>query len=246
MKTIVLTIALILMPAISMAASTIDKMDKTIALLGDDSFDVREMATEELSRLPGGCAKSLWILCKHYGDIGELEIAGRLYRVVKNIFEKDILTKDVRYLKLYAWSGLYVTTCLERFSDDERTDDIPRVWWVSNVANESPCDGKVNRCDIIEKVNDLPITYFLEQNESRYGAFKAGEEYRLTVRKVKDVDKLDARGVDIGNMVDYDPPQVVTIRVGKKDDNYVDKDVLQTIRDRAWNEFMEEANGLLR
>jgi hypothetical protein len=197
--------------------------------LESDDFEAREDATRVLSMFPAEYAAIFLGMTQKV----PLESAVRLRKIAKTIFMNEVITRDERYMRLYTETGIIY----EHFSmfymfdtDDDRMrygdggsgyygrydyldhcDNPP--WWriVTMVAPESAATGTIRELDVITHVDGMPITRFIcpspEGEDS--GGFVYGREYKLSIRRYKDVKAIRERGSRISGKDKFEEIEVV-------------------------------------
>lgn len=205
------------------------ELDKTIALLDSDDFDVREAATEELGAYPEEYATKFLEMAR---ETKVPELAYRFALASRLVFQKTIMLRDPRWLKLYGtleaegdirWA--YVPNQPENEYQGYNVCGI----WVNFVVSGGASEGKIETCDVIVGVNGKPDVNPL--------VIEAGKEYELTIHRFKDVEKARAEG-PYCNGCEFKEIKVKVVAAWKEE-KFVDQDSKQTVKDQTWKDFME-------
>lgn len=223
-------------------------LEPLIKKLADEDFDVRVRATQELGKYPISYAK---IFMKLADGMKDPEVRGRLKQASKLVWHNMILSQDERYRRVYGCIGFWFTEVyVERKMPEGAIPEGPHDYGthhvlvglkIDSVAFDTPAVNKLEQFDLLIEVNGKPIADFVKEEHAKLGLFQTGVEYELTLKRLKDVEKIRQRD---GQSYDMEKDEFIEfkikIKATDKEEKYLDFDALSNIEDAAWKEFLDE------
>lgn len=215
--------------------------------IGEDDYEVREIASKQLALL--GEDKLQWLIDQHMKNLKNPEVSTRLAVAAKSVFCRTVLLRTAEYRSFRAWMGVRTQSTYERVEKpdenaraqvvlpdgfDSRITGMERV---REVLPGSPAEGILQEDDLIE--------YIWKDEEQgwakppiKYGLL-SGEVLKFQVRRYTEKDKAFSDAyIDMANK-DY---KLITIeiKVGWSPRPVQEED--EAIASRQWMIFLAKAS----
>lgn len=205
-----------------------DNLDELILRLGDEKFDAREAATEQLGSYPAGYAR---VFLKLSSAVHDLEIRDRLNAAARKVFERRIGARDDRWLRMHGTLG--ITGQLYFTADEPRNGERALlglvIGWVDVCG---PSEGRLESWDVIVSADGAAAGGDLMER------IKAGAEYQLSVRRYKNIEGIRAHGFSPSDK-DYQTFSV-KVRAAWKEKTQVNRDEAAELMETMWREFLQD------
>lgn len=229
------TLILILLFCFSMAKA--EDLSAVVDKLGDDDFEIRQQATEALSKYPLAHADYFLDLSKTFKDT-DPEIAYRLELVAKTIFYRTEFEANTDIRKLRAtleiqFDPFYVNT-KDQTILDLLQNNWPRCLVIKFVDWFGVSKDKLKCWDIITLIDGK---LYEQMPNFGYGIFEIDKEVELTVIRFKDTEKIEKRGYIV---LDEDEHEIVKVKVTpivQKDIRLIDMERVNKILDSGWQQY---------
>lgn len=219
-----------------------------IKQLADDNYDIREMATDKLGNTVASNIEKFLLMAI---DEKDAEVQMRLRSAARLIYERSVLRTENSWRDLHGtldYEGQVrysikeqeppdrppeniVEGAMEKIKEYYQREYVEEGICVDWIPEGSPLEGKLERWDMIEKIDDRGLYET---------AFRADKEYELTVRRYKEPEKMYTNEndcyVDKSNK-DYEVLKI-KIKAGWKSDEKVDQQKAHELREFLWREHL--------
>jgi hypothetical protein len=210
----------------------VEELDETIALLGDDDYDVREAATDRLGNCPAGYARVLLKLSDAVNS--DLEVKNRLKQSARMVFERKIGAKDDRWLALHGTLGISYQAHYSAARNEETSREREAIGMaVTWIENSGPSEQKLQVWDVITEVDGVNAA-----NRDLDQMVKPGKEYELTVLRYEDTKSISER--DYIDSADSNFKKLkIKVAAGWRKSDAVDQEFAKSLMESLWVDFLE-------
>jgi len=211
------------------------ELDDTIILLGNEEFEIREKASEKLNLYPEEYAKKFLDMSN---DAKDPEIRYRLRGAAKQVFARTIVSKTDEWLLLHGDLGLEfnrASSYRQEVDAENNTTNVYETIFIVNFMNSEIVGDKIKQWDVIKSIQGIDL------QQSGYDTTvkaKMGVEYEVVIHRYKKTD-----GIENGQ---FDPTDKefeeikIKLKVGVKDERFVNPLDEMRIIDCEWKKFCEE------
>lgn len=216
------------------------EIDELVPKLGDQDFDAREKAQVELGKYPASYANIFMKLAQAY-EKSDAEVAWRLRKVARAIYDAKILPADSRYKRLVADVPFEGEVVQDHWYQGEPNPDQAgphNHQGGTGVMVKDEKDCGLKKYDLIVKIDGKTVHSLIQEND--FGIFEAGKEHEFVVRRFKDTAAIDNNG---GYLTPNDENEEVTVKVkvGELKELPDDKvEAHERLRSCGWKEWSDK------
>jgi len=231
-----------------------ESMDEMIVKLAVEDFDIRERATAELGKYPEEFAHKFLEMAR--AEKIDPEVQYRLRSAAFLIFCNTVLLKNdewrLMHGSLLVESRMVYRTEQRQTGEESEQQQQQHNYYHHNYDNvaghivdwipdDKPIYKILNRYDIIESIDDGNGTVQSGQELSRL-MIRADKEYKLTVRRYKDTEKILSENNNNFINPDLTDFETLTLKVkaGWKDEKEVNPKDEYVLLDKLWKEFKNQ------
>lgn len=215
--------------AVSVSAFS-SELDDTIALLGNDEFDIREQASFKLNAYPEEYVKKFIDRSRIEKDP---EIRYRLQSAAKQVFARTIVERCDEWLMLHANLGLefnHMSTYTTVVDAENRSVTTYETLYVVNYVSSEIIGDKIKQYDVIRAIDGNTDLHSMKP--------KMGVEHEITIHRYKNLEQLQNGNF---NAEDKEFEEIkVKIKVGAKEERFINPVDEMRIIDSQWKKFCEE------
>ena len=227
-----------------------EPLEVLVERLGHEEFEVREDASGALvDDFPGDNVEKYLDLAERYKS--RLEVSMRLRRAAKELFLRKVLPARAEYRRIMGVIGFSYSTQYNGYTVYK--EGVPREnkyypnykskpmgIRVDSVWMCGPADGKLRKWDVIVRVDGKSYKDFISPALAKHGPVEAGREYELTIRRYKEIEKIEKRGR--GEILfREDAYELLTIKVVAGTKEFLktkDEGQLRRLEARLWEELL--------
>lgn len=222
------TLAILLCFVTGMALGS--EMDDLVVQLGNDDFEIREKATAKLSDYPEEFVKKFLDMAQKENDP---EIRYRLHVVAKHVFIRKVVSQSDDWLFLHGTLGIEITRQnICKIEIDPNTN--VRQWvnyetvFIIDFCKDEIVGDNIKQWDRIMSIEDVTLDQI---------KVKPGKEYKITLRRYKNVEKIQNAQMDLEDK-EYEEKEV-KIKAVEKEAKFVDPADEFRISETQWLAYYE-------
>lgn len=216
------------------SAAMASELDDLITQLGNDEFEKREQASFKLNAYPEEYIKKFMDRSKIEKDP---EIRYRLQSAAKQVFTRTVVERCDEWLILHADVGLefsHTSTYRTEVDAENRSVTTYEVIYVVNFVNSEIIGDKIKQYDVVKAIDGNTDLNSMKP--------KMGKEHEIILHRYKNVEQIQNGNFDAADK-EFEEIKV-KIKVGAKEDRFINPIDEMMIIDSQWKKFCEEYNNV--